>query len=122
MKLYDILEVDFFYEDNKGRLLQLVHDNFKQFNVITTFAGNERGGHYHKDTEEAFFIIDGSMEVTLRTLDNAQKETITFKKNDFFVIYPNVVHDMKFYEDCFMIAMYTTPVERDDGSKDIHQK
>lgn len=118
MKLYDLLKVDFYLENEKGRLLQLVHKDYSQVNVITSFAGTERGGHYHKETEEAFFIIEGSIELLLYCGD--EREEITFHKNDFFVIHPYVVHEMKFPEDCMMIAMYTTPVERDDGSKDIH--
>lgn len=117
-RLYDWMTVDFFHEDEKGRLLQLVHEGFGQFNVITSKAGVSRGGHYHKDTEEAFFIIDGTMKVRLYLGEKA--ETVTLTKNDFFVIHPFVTHYMDFPEGCMMIAMYTTPVEREDGSKDIH--
>lgn len=118
MKLYDMLKADFYFENEKGRLLQLVHKDYSQVNVLTSFAGSERGGHYHKETEEAFFIIEGTMELLLYRGD--EREKATFHKNDFFVIHPYVVHEMKFPEDCMMIALYTKPVERADGTKDIY--
>ncbi len=117
-RLYDMLEVDFFHEDEKGRLLQLVHDGYKQINVITTQKGKDRGDHYHKNTEEAFFIIEGKMIV--RFSNGGFEETREFSKNDFFVIHPYVNHYMTFPEDCVMIAMYTNPVELPNGTKDIH--
>ena len=119
MKLYDNMEVDFIHEDEKGRLIQLVHEGFKQFNIITSKAGSQRGAHYHKDTEEAFFICDGTMN--LRLSNGGFEENLVFKKNDFFVIHPYVMHYMDFPEDCTMVAMYTNPVERPDGTKDIHR-
>ena len=117
MKLYDEIAVDFSYKDKKGKLLQLVHEGYNQVNVITTNAGEERGGHYHANTEEAFYIISGSVEITMFKGD--EKVVRLFGEDDFWVIHPYVVHEMKFPEKCLMVALYTNPVERDDGTKDI---
>lgn len=37
--LVDIIKPDFLFEDNRGSLVQLVHDNFKQFNIIKSKKG-----------------------------------------------------------------------------------
>ena len=116
--LYTIKQPDFRFCDERGCLNQLVHDGYKQINVLESYSGVARGGHYHKETKEAFFIVSGSVEVSLMKDDEA--ETVLFSKNDFFEIAPYVVHSMFFPEDCVMLAMYDKPVERADGSKDIY--
>lgn len=118
MKLYDILEPDFIFKNEKGLLTQLVHEGYEQVNVLVSHAGTERGGHYHKDTKEAFYVVEGSVDLLLYK-DN-EREEVRFRKGEFFVIHPYVIHEMSFSEECTMVAMYTKYVERDNGEKDIH--
>jgi dTDP-4-dehydrorhamnose 3,5-epimerase-like enzyme len=40
-----ILKPDFVFEDERGSLVQLVRDGYKQINVVTSKAGVERGRH-----------------------------------------------------------------------------
>lgn len=117
MSLYRKIEIDFKHIDNRGSLTQLIHDGFKQINVLESKKGVERGSHFHKRSTEAFYIINGSVEVTL--WDKTSKETVVFGKGDFFVINPFVLHNMLFLEDCLMVQMYDEPVENVDGTKDI---
>lgn len=115
--LYKKRMVDFQHIDNRGSLTQLIHEGFKQINVLDSKKGIERGSHFHKRSIEAFYIINGSVEVTL--WNGTEKQIVVFKKGDFFEIYPNVLHNMFFLEDCLMIQMYDNPVENNDGTKDI---
>jgi mannose-6-phosphate isomerase-like protein (cupin superfamily) len=118
MSLYERLTVDFEHADDRGKLVQLLHDGYKQVNVLRTNKGVTRGGHYHKICREAFFIISGSVEVSFKNRD--QLECVTFQADDFFRIDPYVVHSMFFLEDCVMVQMYDVPVEQQDGTKDIY--
>ena len=59
--LFKTLTPDFSFNDERGFLFQLCRDGWKQINVSKTIAGTFRGGHYHKNTKEAFFIIDGEV-------------------------------------------------------------
>ena len=118
MSLYERLTVDFEHADDRGKLVQLIHDGYKQVNVLRTNKGVIRGGHYHKICREAFFIISGSVEVSFKNRD--QLECVTFQADDFFRIDPYVVHSMFFPEDCVMVQMYDVPVEQQDGTKDIY--
>ncbi len=117
MHLYIKRKVDFQYFDNRGSLTQLIHDGFKQINVLDSKKGVERGSHFHKHSIEAFYVISGSVEVTL--WDKNNKEAVVFNKGDFFEIHPFVLHNMIFLEDCLMVQMYDEPVENPDGTKDI---
>lgn len=118
MSLYEKLTVDFEHADDRGKLVQLIHDGYKQVNVLRTDKGVTRGGHYHKICREAFFVISGSVEVELKK--QGQSERITFRASDFFRIGPYVVHSMFFPEDCIMVQMYDVPVEQGNGQIDIY--
>ena len=118
MSLYEKLIADFEHTDDRGKLVQLVHDGYRQVNVLKTNKGVVRGNHYHKICREAFFIISGSVEVELKK--QGQWERVTFRASDFFCIDPYVVHSMFFPEDCIMVQMYNVPVEQQDGQKDIY--
>lgn len=130
-----IRNTDFNFKDDRGELTQLVHDGFKQFNVLESKKDVVRGGHYHKVSTEAFFVVRGSVEVGYYMTDDAPKnensddtpvgseneKKITFSQGDFFEVTPYTVHSMYFPEDCIMAQMYSVCVEAPDGSKDIYQ-
>ena len=40
-----ILKPDFVFEDERGSLVQLVREGYKQINVVVSKAGYERGRH-----------------------------------------------------------------------------
>ncbi len=117
MRLYELLEVDFKHEDQKGRLIQLVNSGFKQINVLVSYRGAKRGGHFHQTTKEAFYVISGSVDVKL--VRKNEKEIVHFNEGDFFVINPNITHEMSFPEDCVMVVLYEKPVTLEDGTRDI---
>ena len=118
--LFKTLTPDFSFNDERGFLYQLSRDGWKQINVSKTIAGTFRGGHYHKKTKEAFFIVDGEISVLLEK--GNQKQEVIFKTGDFFVINPYVVHSFTFNKDSLMVALYDVGVEQKDGTKDIFKK
>ena len=118
MALYELLKPDFEFSDQRGQLKQLVHDGWKQVNVLITIAGVVRGVHYHKVAREAFYIISGSVDVRFR--NGEEYDVCHFKRGDYFLVLPKTVHELSFPEDCIMVQMYDIPVEKADGSKDIY--
>ena len=117
MKLYNLRTPDFRFNDARGSLVQLVHEGFSQVNVLESGAGSSRGAHFHKRATEAFYVVNGSVEVTL--MNKEKTECVTFRQGDFFEIVPFVLHNMYFPEDCLMVQLYSIPVENGDGTKDI---
>ena len=115
--LYQKLTPDFTHNDERGTLTQIAHAGYTQINAVTSKAGTLRGGHYHKQSTEAFYIISGTVEVTL-SRDNEQ-EKVAFHSGDFFRIEPYTVHSMLYTEDTVLIALYDIPVELENGEKDI---
>ena len=110
-----IKKTDFEFADERGTLVQLIHEGYRQVNVITSKKGVVRGGHYHKENEEAFYIISGSLKITV-----ADREYI-FKAGDFFCIEPNDMHSFYYLEDTVLVSLYSKGVEKVTGEKDIYR-
>ncbi len=119
MKLYSLLTVDFDFKDDRGKLTQLFHSGYSQVNVLETKKGVIRGGHFHKNTIEIFYIVRGKIKVKFST--NNEIEYATFSDGDFFQVFTNVVHEMEFLDNTIMIAAYDKPIEDILGTKDIYK-
>ena len=110
---------DFMFPDDRGLLVQVAHDSFRQVNAVFTKKGAVRGRwHYHKTAEEAFFVLQGRIRITAAL--GEQKETAEFTAGELFTVLPFVRHNVEFLEDTSMVVLYSVPVERPDGTKDIY--
>lgn len=118
--LVQILEPDFCFEDARGRLVQLVHDGYQQYNIIFSKKNVERGNHYHKLNEEAFYVISGKFQ--LKAAYGDEEEQYIFKTGDMFLIPPYVIHSFCYCEDTWLASMYSSGVENQDGTKDIYSE
>lgn len=112
------LKPDFCLQDERGNLVQLVHEGYDQVNVLFSKKGVLRGEHFHKLSTESFYVVTGSVIVSFEMENNIEKET--YIAGDFFNVLPNEKHSLYFPEDCWMIALYDKAIENLDGSKDIH--
>jgi len=115
--MIEMLKPDFEFSDDRGELVQLVHEGYKQFNVVRSKAGTLRGGHCHRVNREAFYIIEGSLELTLRKDGLEEKHLLT--AGDMFAIKPLVYHDFHYLSDTLLVGMYDNGVELENGEKDI---
>lgn len=116
MNLIEFLTPDFMLKNENGLLVQLVHDGWKQVNAIFSRANGVRGGHYHRNNKEAFYILSGVFKLTV--WNGKKKEEYEIKAGDMFMINENVVHVFEYTEDTWLISMYSNGVEL-DGIKDI---
>lgn len=108
------IKIDFEHSDDRGTIVQLIHTGYSQINVITSKKGVVRGGHYHKENDEAFYIVSGCLEL------NLNGHRYRFMKGDFFGIEANDIHGFVFLEDTVLISMYSSGVELENGQKDIY--
>lgn len=117
--IYKTLTPEFLHKDNRGNLVQLVSCGYSQVNVVISYAGVTRGGHFHKLCREAFYVISGKVEVHLKK--DGKHKIVEFVAGDFFEIEPFTIHEMYFPDECFMVVLYDRPVETPEG-KDIIQE
>ena len=117
MELIEFLKPDFIFENEAGFLKQLVHDGWKQVNVILSVEKSVRGGHCHKFNREAFYVIDGSFNLIVWNKDKRAEYQIS--SGDFFVVKEGVFHTFEYQKNTWLISMYSNGVEMADGIKDI---
>ena len=118
MTLVKKITPDFVFDDERGSLVQLVHGGYEQVNAVFTKKGAVRGNmHYHKNSNEVFYIISGSVNITASLGD--LKETSRFGSGDMFMIEKNVMHSFDYLEDTAMVVLYDKRIENPDGTKDI---
>lgn len=113
-----IIKPDFVFEDERGSLVQLFREGFKQVNVVFSKAGVVRGNHFHRLNREGFYVVDGSFSLEVYK-DGLPHEKYEFKKDDMFIIEPFVMHSFCYHENTTLIGFYDNGVELEDGTKDI---
>lgn len=115
--LITYLKPDFVFKNDAGSLKQLVHDGWKQINIITSHPGSTRGGHYHKYNREGFYVAEGRFLLTVWKDD--EREIYEMRRGDMFLIPPYVFHTFEYYEETLLVSMYSDGVELSDTEKDI---
>lgn len=116
--MIEILKPDFSFEDNRGKLFQLMHGGCNQVNYVESKADVIRGGHYHKLNREIFYVIEGEFDVTAKR--GNESETKSFSSGDFFAIDKGIFHSFYYKKDTKLIVAYDVGVESDNGEKDIY--
>jgi quercetin dioxygenase-like cupin family protein len=84
------------FKDTRGEFFGIVNNGlWEELNYIETEAGQTRGGHYHKETQELFFILEGTIEIQLTSLDGLTKHVFTVQKGQIFIVEPLEIHSFK---------------------------
>ena len=118
MELIEKLTPDFSFPDDRGLLVQLVHEGYRQVNAVFTKKGAVRGNyHYHRNTDEVFFILNGRVEIT--AVRDKKRESAVFSTGDMFRIPVEVRHNCSYLEDTNLVVLYSVPVDQPDGTRDI---
>ena len=112
------IEPDFVFENEGGKLIQLVRGGYAQVNVLSSVKGSARGGHYHKINREAFYVIYGKFVLTLE--EDGVKECFELSTGDMFVVEPYQKHWFEYLEDTLLVSMYDRGVELPRNLKDIY--
>jgi dTDP-4-dehydrorhamnose 3,5-epimerase-like enzyme len=107
---------EFKFEDSRGNFKQLFSCGWKQVNIIISEANSTRGGHYHKNNKEFFYVIEGAFELKLQL--KGISYTFLIEKDDFFEIDINTMHDFYFLEKTVIVSGYDKGVITAEG-KDI---
>ena len=110
----------FTYYDKRGGMMGIVQDNHKweEINYIEAVQWAVRGGHYHKETHEGFYIIDGKIKVETSQLGSDKKHSFIVEKGDIFFIEPYTIHTFYIIENAKWINFLSKAMKI--GNKDIH--
>jgi mannose-6-phosphate isomerase-like protein (cupin superfamily) len=113
----------FIHNDIRGGIQGLLNfGTWEEVNYITSTANSIRGGHYHKKTSEAFFIIEGEINVITKNIadnDTNISEDLV-KQGDCFIIEPMTLHTFNIINDAKWLNFLSCKTKETD--KDIFNK
>ena len=98
--------------------LALIEDG-KTFQHLGYFSlkkgkGYYRGGHYHRNKVEHFYVVRGKIRVHLVDLDSKMKSTVILREGQLATIYPNCAHRFEAEEEAQVIEYYNSIYDPED--------
>jgi mannose-6-phosphate isomerase-like protein (cupin superfamily) len=100
-----IKKVDFRYKDRRGIFYQITTGNWKSLNIVKINKGYSRGGHYHKETKEFFYVLKGKIELGLIDMKNQKESTYRFERDDCFIVDLYESHTVRALTDSLLIIL-----------------
>ena len=101
---------------NRGELA-LIEDglSFQHLGYFSLLAGKGyRGGHYHKQKTEHFYVISGHLQVDLIDVETGEQDQVEIKTGMKTIIYPNLAHRFTALEDAQVIEYYDGVFDAED--------
>lgn len=111
-KALNLLTPEFEHKDSRRVLTQLVTDNIQQVNSYQVNKGCVLGGHYHKDTDEYFYITKGTFAVFMHPLGSKHALSRILNKNSFFVARSSFVHSLEALTNGEFLTFLTKPFDQ----------
>ena len=107
-------------DNDRGYLVEFISKNYniEQVNILFSLANTIRGNHYHKITEEFFYIINGEVKVTLRNVKTNEIQHFTVVSKESFSVTPFHYHTLEFTRDTHILSFYSK--EFDINNTDIY--
>ena len=66
---------------------------------FSTKAGQVRGDHYHKNTDELFIILEGEIKIIVTDIKSEKSKEVLVKEGDVFVIKRKIIHSFFIIKD-----------------------
>ena len=115
--MYKVIESYFHHQDPRGSITGIINTGkWEELNYITSVKNTVRGGHYHKETEELFFIFKGIVKISFEKVVNdkrsGQIEVRHFNAGDAFIVLPNVCHTFEVLEDSTWINVLSKKIDK----------
>jgi dTDP-4-dehydrorhamnose 3,5-epimerase-like enzyme len=79
--------------------------------------GYYRGGHYHRNKVENFYVVSGQIRVQLVDLDTGEDSEVVLEAGQRVTIYPNCAHRFEAEQEAQVIEYYDSIYDPND---DIH--
>lgn len=102
------------FEDQRGLFWGIVQEGtWTEANYIETKQDVVRGGHFHKETRELFFIIDGKISIKIVNLRDSVEKQFIAEKGCIFIVEPFEIHTFKVLMDSKWINMLSKGINKD---------
>ena len=123
MEEFKLVKIEPAFEDERGKIYDLLEMDVKHIGMITSIKGSLRANHYHKLSTQSTYMLKGKIELTIIDLrvENAEPKKVIMTSGDLAIIPPMVVHKYLALEDSEFLD-FTTESRLDDGyEKDVYR-
>ncbi len=109
------------FEDERGKINGIINSGcWREINLIESKKGAVRGGHYHKTTEELFYILGGEIKVVIVDMHGKVICEFTAHQGDIFIIEPYEAHTFTALSDCTWLNALSEAMAPEAKDRDIH--
>ena len=109
------------FSDARGDIIDIVRDNvFEYATIITSKQGAVRANHFHKETFQYAYILDGRMRVVTQ-MPGEEKESAVLEPGDLIINEPLERHAFEALDDCTMLVLTRGPRGGENYEKDTYR-
>lgn len=117
----EVTRPQYSHKDDRGEITDiLVKEKIEYVTLITSAKGATRGNHYHKETVQWVYILEGKMKL-ISQMPGAPVVATILEKGDLAVTAPMDRHAMIALEDSAFIVLTRGPRGGDDYEKDTYR-
>jgi quercetin dioxygenase-like cupin family protein len=109
------------FSDARGDIIDILRNTAVEYaTIITSKRGAVRANHYHKETYQYVYMLEGRMRVVSQMPDESREEVI-LEKGDLIVNTPLEHHAFEAVDDCTMLVLTRGPRGGEDYEKDTYR-
>lgn len=103
------IKIETSFADHRGEIIDLLeNENINAVTIVTFRRGAVRGNHFHKQTTQWNYLMEGSIKLVSQTPAGRIEET-TMAPGDFVATGPNVAHALVGLEDSKVMVFTKGP-------------
>jgi quercetin dioxygenase-like cupin family protein len=102
------------FTDERGSITDLINsvDPVHHIGHITFTTGAVRANHYHKESNQYDYVLEGKIELATRAVEEgAEVSTVILEPGDLAYVPKNTIHAYRALEDSVVINVTTTSRE-----------
>ena len=109
------------HRDDRGTITDLLVDEpIEHVTLITSRQGAVRGNHYHKETTQWLYILEGRVQLLTQMPESPVQETV-LEKGELIVNRPLERHAMLALEDSVILVFTCGPRGGQDYEQDTYR-
>jgi quercetin dioxygenase-like cupin family protein len=109
------------FADARGEIIDVLKNNPVEYaTLITSKKGAVRANHFHKDTYQWVYMLEGRMRVRGQ-MPGGPVEEVILEKGGLIVNVPNERHAFEALDDCTMLVLTKGPRGGDDYEQDTYR-
>ncbi len=112
--MFENRKIEPVFTDDRGSIFDLIEEKVSHVGIITFNKGVTRANHYHKESVQYSYILEGKIKLAISDIDGTDKKEIILEPGMLTTIPPKMVHVYTALSKAVMIDI-TTMSRKDNG-------